>query len=122
MTDLPSDFTSLLPRVSAAPEKGPVYYLWVFDPHEDKVILEHNEDRHPAQAVDHGDLAKRVTHEERVHGFAYRIHGGFRITDWEHKPLKDPHVLEAVRKALQHQKHSPAEGGQVQARAISAHI
>lgn len=78
----------------------PLYYLWVFDPQEDKVHLEHNEDRHPAEHIDHSHLAERVPHPDRIHGFAYRIQGGWRITTWEHRPVDDPHVLDLVRKKL----------------------
>src|SRR3954470_19228437 len=118
MSNLPSDFTSLLPRLSAAPEKGPVYFLWVFDPHEDKVILEHNEDRHPADAVDHGHLAERVPHPDRVHGFAYRIVGGWRITTDAHKPVDDVHIKELVRKSLENEKHERKHGSRAQLRGI----
>lgn len=97
---LPTDFTDLFPKVAAEPESGPVYFLWVYDPHEDKVLIEHNESRHPAEALDHRHLAERVPHPERVHGFAYRIKGGWRITTWEHRPVDDPHILDAVTKTL----------------------
>jgi hypothetical protein len=118
MSTLPPDFASLLPRTSAAPEKGPIYFLWVFDPHEDKVILEHNEDRHPADAIDHGILAEKVPHPDRLHGFAYRIKGGWRITTDDHKPVDDAHVKELVRKSLQNEKHERSDGSRAQLRAI----
>jgi hypothetical protein len=45
-------------------------------------------------------LRKVHHHPETIHGYAYRIHGGWRITDDEHRPVKDPHVVEKVVKAL----------------------
>lgn len=115
---LPKDFTDLLPHQAANHhDGGPVYYLWVFDPHEDKVILEHNQGRHRAEHVDHAELARRVPHPDRVHGYAYKIVGGWRITDWEHRPIDDPHVLEKVKATLKGEKIHPAVESQVQARA-----
>jgi hypothetical protein len=108
--EISTDFLKLFPKRAAEEEEdGPTYYLWVFDPQEDKVHVEHNEDRHPADHVDHSHLAKRVVHPDRIHGFAYRIRGGWRITTWEHRPVDDPHVLELVRKALKGQKHNPVK-------------
>lgn len=95
-----SDFRDLFPKLAAEPDDGPIYYLWVYDPHEDKVHVEHNEDRHPADHVDHSHLGERVPHPDRVHGFAYRIRGGWRITTDDHRTVDDPHVLEAVRLKL----------------------
>jgi hypothetical protein len=119
MARLPDDFVSLLPKLSGEPDLSPIYYLWVFDPVEDKVHVEHNEGRHRADHIDHGHLAERVSHPERLHGFAYRIKHGWRITNWEHRPVDDPHVVELVRKELRGEVKSPAsKGSQVQARAL----
>lgn len=104
---LPTDFLSALPKLSVASEDGPVYYLWVYDPDSDDVILEHNEDKHHADHVDHADLGRRVPHPERVHGYAYRIKGGWRITTEDHKPIKDPHVIYEVVRKLKREKHEP---------------
>lgn len=114
------DFLKLLPKLSREPlEPGePLYYLWVFDPIEDKVILEHNEGKHHAEHLDHSDLAKRVDHPDRIHGFAYCIEGGFRITDWEHRPLDDEHIKETVRLALKGRKNKKHTDSQVQSRAV----
>ena len=100
MTEIPEDFRNLLPKLAAEPDPGPVYYLWVFDPHNDRVILAHNRDKKPADHADHVELAKQVPHPERVHGYAYRIRGGWRVTTWAHVSVDDPHVLEVVRKKL----------------------
>lgn len=117
---IPEDFKQLLPRTSAErePEGSPLYYLWVYDPHEDKVHVEHNEGRHRADHVDHGHLAERVPHPDRIHGFAYRIPGGWRITTWEHRPVDDVHVLKVVHKALDG-KHRHENPSQIQSRALS---
>jgi hypothetical protein len=100
LADIPEDFIELLPKTAAEPEDGPIYFLWVFDPHNDKVIIEHNEGRHPANHVDHRDLAEKVPHPERIHGYAYRIKSGWRITDYEHKPVDDSHVFHLVHQGL----------------------
>lgn len=97
---LPADFSELFPKTALAREDGPVYFLWVFDPQEGEVHLEHNEGRHAAEHVDHSHLAERIVHPERVHGFAYRIRGGWRVTDWEHRPVDDPFILRKVKSAL----------------------
>lgn len=100
--EIPEDFIALLPKTGASSESGPIYWLWVHDPFNDEVTLEHNEDRHPAEHLDHSHLAERVPHPDRVHGFAYRIGNGWRITDNEHRPVSDPHVFRLVEKALKH--------------------
>jgi hypothetical protein len=103
MPDIASDFADLLPSRVAdnePPWKGPLYLLWVFDPQDDKVILEHNDDRPRAEAVTHDDMAVEVTHPSRINGYVYKIKGGWRITDDEHRPLTDPHVKAQVEKAL----------------------
>lgn len=100
-----SDFLSLLPQHRVARETGPIYYLWVFDPQSDTIRIEHNEGRHPADRITHEDLARDVPHPERVHGYAYRIGGGWRITTWEHRAVEDPHVKTLVRDALNGERH-----------------
>jgi hypothetical protein len=91
-------FEEAITKVAA--ETGPIYYLWVFDPQEDKVILEHNEGRHPAQHIDHSHLEDLVPHPDRVHGYAYRIRGGYRVLDARHRAVEDPHVRRLVFNAL----------------------
>jgi hypothetical protein len=91
-------FEDSVPKTAA--ESGPVYFLWVFDPQNDEVHVLHNENRHPAEAMDHSNLAERVPHPDRIHGYAYRIVGGFRITDESHRPVADPHVKRLVENAL----------------------
>lgn len=86
--------------VASEPEIGPDEWLWVFDPQEDLVHLEHNENRHPADHITHKHLAEKVVHPDRVHGYAYKIPGGWRITDWDHRPVEDRHVRKLVHRAL----------------------
>lgn len=95
---IPEDFKSLLPPHEAAVEEDdrPIYVLWTFDPVTTKVHMDHNEDRHPAHALTHSTLAPEVTHPDTVHGFAYSIQGGWRITNDEDKEVKDPYVVRKV--------------------------
>jgi hypothetical protein len=103
MTELPHDFTNLFPKEAAESNHGPVYFLWCFDPFNDKVIIEHNDWRDNAQHIDHRDLAEKVPHPERVHGYAYRLKNGWRITDWEHRPVDDSHIFHLVHEGLNKQ-------------------
>lgn len=95
-----------------------MYYLWVFDPENDRVVLEHNYGKHRAEHVDHAELGRRVTHPDRVHGYAYKIVGGWRITTYEHGPVDDPHVKQKVKDALDGTQRPTHEGSQIQARAL----
>ena len=97
---IPDDFRSLLPKVAAEADGEPFYYLWVFDPHTGEVTIEHNEGRHPAEHIDHTELAQRVPHPDRIHGYAYRIGAGWRITTWEHRPVEDAYIHNQVAKEL----------------------
>jgi len=107
MDRIPTSFTKLLPRVAGELSKDPVYWLWVFDPMKDRVYIEHNKNRHSADRITHEDLANRVPHPARVHGYAYPIRGGYRITDWDHRAVTDPHIFESVRNALRKRPKPP---------------
>ena len=115
---VPKEFTDLFPKVSADEAKEPLYYLWVYDPREDKIHVEHNEGRHRAEHTDHGELGRRVADPERVHGYAYPIGGGFRITSWDHGSVDDPHIKEAVRKALKGESSRSHTGSLIQLRGL----
>lgn len=119
---IPEEFKKLLPKVGAEVETGlPIYFLWIFDPQKDETILEHNEGRHTAEHVDHQELARRVPHPERVHGYAYKIKDGWRITDWEHRPVDDPHIQSSVRRALRKEgAHRLRGGSAIQSRAVKS--
>jgi hypothetical protein len=99
MPDVAPDFKALLPKTGLDYD-GPVYHFWVFHPEDDSVSIHHNRGKHPAEHVTHGQLRKVHHHPETIHGYAYKIHGGWRITDDEHRPVNDPHVVEKVIKAL----------------------
>lgn len=109
MSKVAPDFKKFLPpRVSVAEEDDrPIYYLWTFDPVTTKVHMDHNEDRHPAHALTHSTLAPEVTHPDTVHGFAYSIEGGWRITNDEHKEVKDPYVVRKVMDKLRGKHPEP---------------
>lgn len=104
---IPNDFLSLLPpltkETSEEAKTGFEYALWVFDPQTSKVHVESNATHDHADRRDHSHLADDVPHPDRVHGYAYLLrHGrGFRITDWDHRPLKDPYVFKQVKNALE---------------------
>lgn len=117
---LDPQLAALLPKTSLDREEGPIYFLWVFDPETGEVTLEHNEGRHAAEHVDHGHLAERVVHPDRVHGFAYKIRGGWRVTTWEHRPVDDPFILRKVKQALGGYKAAPRrhEASQIAMRAL----
>ena len=106
---IPDDFAELLPKV--AHTDGPLYHLWVFDPHKDRVIIETPEEKPRSEHRYHVELAEDVPHPGRVHGYAYPIRGGWRITDWEHRPVEDPHIKTLVRRTLDREKHPKAKGG-----------
>jgi hypothetical protein len=80
----------------------PLYYRWAFSP-DTGVSLSSNEDDHPARVPYHQDLAGK-SGKDRQHGYAYRIHGGWRLTDWEHGDVKDPYIVSQVVQALRTQE------------------
>jgi hypothetical protein len=74
---------------------APIYYRWNFNP-KTGVALSHNE----------GDLDAFVNYREgsetdSTNGYAYRIGNGWRLTDWEHRPVEDPYVVSQVVRKLQ---------------------
>lgn len=103
------DLKSLLPKRASDPEERddrPTYYLWTFDPQEDRVHIDHNENKHPADHVTHDELAPQVHHPDRVHGYAYSIKDGWRITDDDHKQV-DAHLVKLVLDALRGEHPEP---------------
>jgi hypothetical protein len=108
------DLRELLPQHEAGEHEvddRPVYYLWTFDPEGNgKIYIDHNEDRHPADALTHQTLAPHVTHPETVHGYAYSIKGGWRITDNHHNQVKGPegaYIVRRVEQALRGEHPEP---------------
>lgn len=110
MTDIAPDLQALLPPRTALhePYDGPIYWLWAFDPEDGHVVVEHNEGRSRSEAKTHDELAPEITHPARLNGFAYKIQGGYRITDEDHKKIDDPFVIKQVLTALKgEQSHKP---------------
>jgi hypothetical protein len=91
----------------ASSDLPPLYYRWSFSP-EHGVELAHNGEDHPAQVRYHQDLVKSPG---QTHGYAYRIGNGWRLTDWEHKPVEDPFAVAQVVRALTG-KEGPQRGTQ----------
>jgi hypothetical protein len=91
--------------VNSAPVRGvnPSYYLFAFSPQTAKVHLMHDHEGHPADTKTHTDFASHVGEPDLVHGYAYPIHGGWRLTNIEHDPLGDPYVAHKVVEALRAQ-------------------
>lgn len=105
--DIAPDFKELLPKRAAVEEDDrPVYWLWTFDPEKDQIIIDHNENRHPADHLTHDTLAPHVHHPDKVHGYAYAIKGGYRVTDDDHKK-PDTHVEHLVLQALRGEHPEP---------------
>ena len=78
----------------------PFKYLWVFDPMDASVHIEHNEDRHPAHHLTHKDIAPQASHPGRLEGYAFKLEGGWRIMDTDGKVVDDPYITERIRKEL----------------------
>lgn len=74
----------------------PSYYRWAFDPEDGNVELSHNYEDHPTKVRLHKDFGPHLT--ER--GYAYRIDGGWRVTDLKHGALSDPFIVSQVLRAL----------------------
>lgn len=83
-----------------ASELAPLYYRWALSPDTGEIEISHNQEGHPAEVDYHKGLAQRLNRPNLVHGYAYRIPGGYRITDWEHRPVDDPFVIAQVTRKL----------------------
>lgn len=86
----------------------PLYYRWALAPSTGDVILSHNHEAHPARVRTHTDLAAEVNEPGASHGYAYRIKGGWRLHDYDHKAIEDPFVHAQVVKALGRREGLPA--------------
>lgn len=85
----------------------PVYYRWTYSPGSGEVDLTHNDERHRADAEYHLDVARRRHEDDLQHGYAHRLEGGWRITTWDHKPERDPHVKQKVIEAVRGREGTP---------------
>lgn len=69
-------------------------------PSDASVLLSHNHEDPSGVVRSHADLAREGNEPGMTHGYAYRIGGGWRIHDYEHKPLTDPFVKAQVARAI----------------------
>lgn len=94
---IPKDFIEIFPKIAFAEDEGPLYYLFMYDPYDDKVYVEHDKGEHRADVKTHKDLALKSPHPDKVFGYVYRLKSHWRVTDWDHKPIKDPYILRKVK-------------------------
>lgn len=76
---------------------APLYYRWAFNPDDGTVTLDHNESTHPAFVQTPSAMRDS---EHSTHGYAYRISGGWRLTDYEHNPVSDPFIVAQVVRTI----------------------
>lgn len=76
-----------------------LYRRWVFSPGTGSVELADN-DGDPIDVRYHTDIARELNEPNLVHGYAYRIGGGWRLLDWDSKPVTDPFVIASVMRQL----------------------
>lgn len=86
-------------RTSSAKLAHPLYQRWVFSPASGAVELSDNSGD-PLDVKYHGDLARELNEPNLVHGYAYRISDGWRLLDWDSKPVTDPFVYATVMRKL----------------------
>jgi hypothetical protein len=63
------------------PNDRSVYHRWGYHPHDDAVYLNNDND-----------------HDQN--GYAYRIDGGWRLTDKDHDSVNDPYLIKKIISAL----------------------
>lgn len=63
------------------PQERKIYHSWGYQPHDDSVHINGNED------YDHS-------------GYAYRLDGGWRLTDKDHDIVGDPYLIKKIIGAL----------------------
>jgi hypothetical protein len=112
MTPIPKEIHEAVAarRVEGVTKPGmPVHYTWVFDPRTAEVHVSDDHAKERRHKTHHNELAEQAGHHPaRVHGYAYRIRGGWRLTDWDHKAV-DRFVGKKVVEAL-NEKERDAEG------------
>jgi hypothetical protein len=77
----------------------PLYYRWIFSPSKG-VTLGTNQDDHPALVDYHQNLGGQINDTDLVHGYAYPIGNGWRVTNYEHQPVGDPFIVNQVVRRL----------------------
>lgn len=88
----------------------PLYHRWVFSPRSGQVTLSHNKEGHPAFVRTHGDLSEEVGDPDAVHGYVFRLKGGYRVLDYAHNPVEDAHIKREVIKKLNQEKNAKPGG------------
>lgn len=78
----------------------PPYYLFVYSPATGEVTIGHTLEAHPAEVPTHADLASELNEPGLLHGYAYRINNGWRLTDVDHRPITDAHAKVRVPEEL----------------------
>lgn len=81
--------------------------LWAFSPQFRLVHLYNEADHHPADVPTHQSIANDLGETGITHGYAYEIPGGWRVLDFEHKPVGDPYVCRQVVEALRKEQEPP---------------
>ena len=88
----------------------PLYHRWVFSPRTGDVTLSHNKEGHPAFVRTHGDLAEEVSDPDAVHGYVFRVKGGYRVLDYAHNPVEDGYIKRQVTLKLAQEKNESSHG------------
>lgn len=91
-------------RNASVDKPEPLYYRWTYSPKDDKVHIRHNEMGHPVDIQTHSDIEDWLGEKGLIHGFAYKIKGGWRLTNDEHRAVDDPFISKQVIKALRDDK------------------
>lgn len=101
MPDFPEEIQRTAKPVLGITKPGqPLYYSWVFDPVEGVAHISDDHKRERRHKKHHEELSEKVGHHpDRVHGYAYRIRFGWRVTDTDHHVV-DGFVRKAVAKAI----------------------
>jgi len=84
---------------------APIYYRWTFSPQTGEVTLAHNQD---PELQFHSDIEKKMNQANLIHGYAYPIIGGVRVTDQDHDAVDDPYVARKVLEAIQSASADPS--------------
>lgn len=74
--------------MKSIPKERRIYHRWGYDPRDDSVHINERNDF---------DL----------NGYAYRIDGGWRLTDEEHDAVDDPYIVRKVMEALKGDSNAP---------------
>lgn len=70
------------------PDERKIYHRWGYDPHDDSIHINERDDFDQ-------------------NGYAYRINGGWRLTDREHDAVNDLYIVKKVMEALRGGEGAP---------------